>query len=178
MRRLYAMLLFTWLGLLDSNQCIQESKSCALPLGEAPIYTRHIIDYCPTYWTILEIGWLEKWDLNPQHIVKTIIAVYAFINLYRYYIIFFLKNQMSFICISSHIPVIWHFGQVTMRSPSLCFENINSLNSGWNTSPQTGHLYLKLLYISLANHNPRITSSNSHIINGNQIDANKPIIKQ
>ena len=29
-----------WLGRLDSDQRVQESKSCALPLGDGPIFLR------------------------------------------------------------------------------------------------------------------------------------------
>ena len=36
---------FSWLGRLDSNQRVRESKSRALPLGDAPIYQFFIIKY-------------------------------------------------------------------------------------------------------------------------------------
>ena len=42
-----------WLGWLDSNQRMHESKSCALPLGYSPMYLYYI-------------KWGGVWDSNPR----------------------------------------------------------------------------------------------------------------
>ena len=81
-----------WQGYLDSNQGIQESKSCALPLGDTPILqgSSNYSEY-RVIWVYIEIilSFLITTCINS-------IAERAFIYLlYIYYIINFYKNQLN-----------------------------------------------------------------------------------
>ena len=119
-----------WLGHLDSNQRMQGSKPCALPLGYTPIKTRHIIVLWSTHWSICE-KWLAESDSNRRHknyLIVCCVCLYGAADesrtrnrtLARYYFTAKLLRQKLDLKISNNILppniLVWLYSQIFIFS--------------------------------------------------------------